>query len=74
MKLKVKIAAMQYFEFLAWGSWLITIGAYCFSTKHWTALQFGIIYSTTGLAAIFMPAIGWIIADRWLNAEKLFWL
>jgi len=72
MNLKVKIAALQYFEFLAWGSWLITIGAYCFATKQWTASQFGIIYSTTGLAAIFMPAIGGIIADRWINAEKLF--
>ena len=74
MKLKVKIAALQYFEFLAWGSWLITIGAYCFETKEWTASQFGTIMSTVGLAAIIMPAIGGIIADRWLNAERLFGL
>jgi MFS transporter, NHS family, xanthosine permease len=72
MGLKSKIAIMQFLEFIAWGSWLITIGAYCFNTKHWSAAQFGTIYSTTGIAALFMPAIGGIIADRWINAEKLF--
>ena len=72
MGLKSKIALMQFLEFIAWGSWLITIGAYCFNTKQWSAGQFGAIYSTTGIAALFMPAIGGIIADRWINAEKLF--
>jgi len=33
--------------------------------------RFGIIFSTMGIASLFMPAIAGIIADRWVNAEKL---
>jgi NHS family xanthosine MFS transporter len=30
------------------------------------------IYSTIGLASLYMPAIAGIIADRWINAERLY--
>lgn len=72
MFLKVKIAGMQYLEFLAWGSWLITIGTYIFNTKGWSASEFGAIFSTAGIAAIFMPAIVGAIADKFINAERLY--
>jgi len=60
---------MQYF---IWGSWLLTIGAYWFQNKHWSGAQFGAIFSTMGISAIFMPAIAGIIADKFINAEKLY--
>lgn len=72
MKLKIKIAGMQFLEFLSWGSWLITIGTYIFSTKGWSASEFGAIFSTIGIAAIFMPAIAGAIADKFINAERLY--
>ncbi len=70
--LKPKIALLQFLQFLAWGSWLITAGIYCFSARGWSASQFGAIYSTTGLAALFMPALAGVVADRWVNAERLY--
>ncbi len=60
---------MQYF---IWGSWLLTIGAYWFQNKHWSGAQFGAIFSTMGISSIFMPALTGIIADRFINAEKLY--
>ena len=63
---------MNFFQFFVWGSWLLTIGAYWFQTKHWSGTEFGAIFSTMGIASLFMPAIAGIIADRWLNAEKLY--
>ena len=63
---------MNFFQFFIWGSWLLTIGAYWFQTKHWSGTEFGAIFSTMGIASLFMPAIAGIIADRWLNAEKLY--
>jgi NHS family xanthosine MFS transporter len=50
---------------------LLTIGAYWFQTKQWSGTEFGAIFSTMGIASLFMPAIAGIIADRWINAEKL---
>jgi MFS transporter, NHS family, xanthosine permease len=72
MPLKPRIALMQFLQFLAWGSWLITAGVYCFSARGWSASQFGAIYSTTGIAALFMPTLAGIVADRWINAERLY--
>lgn len=63
---------MSFLQFFVWGAWLLTIGTYCFNAKGWTGAQFGAIFSTLGLASLFMPAITGIIADKWLNAEKLY--
>jgi len=63
---------MSYLQFFVWGAWLITIGTYCFHAKGWTGAQFGAIFSTLALSSLFMPALTGIIADKWLNAEKLY--
>ena len=72
MSVKLRLTIMSFLQFFVWGAWLITIGTYCFSTKHWTGAQFGAIFSTMGLASLFMPTLMGIIADKWLNAEKLY--
>lgn len=72
MSLKLRLILMQFLQFFIWGSWLLTIGAYWFQTKHWSGTEFGAIFSTMGIAAIFMPALAGMIADRMINAEKLF--
>ncbi len=38
---------------------------------HFTGGQVGGIYATMGLASLFMPALLGIVADRWINAERL---
>lgn len=63
---------MNFLQFFVWGSWLITIGAYWFQNKHWPGDKFGIIFSTMGIASLFMPALTGIIADKFVNAEKLY--
>lgn len=70
--LKIKIAGLQFLQFLAWGSWLISVGAYCLHTKHWSAAEFGSIFATIGIAALFMPTLAGIVADKWMNAERLY--
>jgi NHS family xanthosine MFS transporter len=63
---------MSFFQFFVWGAWLITVANYWFGTKNWDGAQFGAIFSTMGIASIFMPTLCGIIADRWVNAEKLY--
>jgi NHS family xanthosine MFS transporter len=63
---------MSFMQFFVWGAWLITIGTYSFNAKGWTGAQFGAIFSTLALSSLFMPALAGIIADKWLNAEKLY--
>jgi NHS family xanthosine MFS transporter len=65
---------MNFLEFFVWGSWLISLGAYMFNVLHFTGVQVGSIYGTMGIASIFTPALLGIVADRWLNAERVFGL
>ena len=72
MNIKYRLILMNFMQFFVWGAWLLTIGAYWFQNKHWSGTEFGAIFSTMGIASLFMPTIAGIIADRWINAEKLY--
>ena len=74
MSLRLRLIAMNFLQFFVWGSWLLTIGAYWFQTRHWSGAEFGAIFSTMGIASLFMPSIAGVIADKWINAEKLYGL
>jgi len=72
MNIKNRLTLMSFLQFFVWGAWLITVGNYWFATKQWSGAEFGAIFSTLGLSSIIMPALTGIIADRWVNAEKLY--
>lgn len=72
MNIKQRLIIMNFLQFFVWGSWLISIGGYLGGTLHFTGAQIGGVFSTLGIASLFMPAIMGIIADRWINAEKLY--
>ena len=72
MSIKLRLTIMSFLQFFVWGAWLITVGNYWFGTKQWSGEQFGAIFSTLGLSSIIMPAVTGIIADKWINAEKLY--
>jgi len=72
MNIKFRLTLMSFLQFFVWGAWLITIATYFFSSNMGTGVQFGAIFSTLALASLFMPAITGIIADKWMDAEKLY--
>lgn len=72
MSIKFRLTLMSFLQFFVWGAWLITIANYWFGTRHWDNTQFGLVFGTMGIASLFMPSLTGIIADRWINAEKLY--
>ncbi|MBL7881215.1 MAG: nucleoside permease [Chryseobacterium gambrini] len=72
MNLKLRLTVLSFLQFFVWGAWLITMANFWFGTKHWDGAQFGAVFGTMGIASIFMPTITGIIADRWVNAERIF--
>jgi MFS transporter, NHS family, xanthosine permease len=71
MNIKFRLIVMNFFEFFVWGSWLISLGGYLLVTLKFTGSQVGSIYATMGIASLFMPSIMGIIADRWMQAQKV---
>ena len=74
MNLRLRLTIMSFLQFFVWGAWLLSIGTYCVNAKGWTIGEFGKIFSTMAVASIIMPALTGIIADKWINAEKLYGL
>lgn len=72
MSLKLRLIVLNFLQFFIWGSWLLTIGAYWFQNKGWSGTGFGAIFSTMGIASLFMPSLMGIVADKWINAERLY--
>ncbi|NDW10310.1 nucleoside permease [Dysgonomonas sp. 520] len=70
--IKIRLIIMNFIQFFIWGAWMITIANYWFGTRGWESAEFGIIFSTMGIASIFMPTLCGIIADRWINTERLY--
>ena len=71
MGIKNRLIIMNFLQFFVWGAWLISIGGYLGGTLGFNGVEIGAVFSTLGLASLFMPAIMGIIADKWINAEKL---
>ena len=65
---------MSFLQFYVWGAWLITIGTYCIEGRGWTFPEFGAVFSTLAISSLIMPAIVGVIADKWMNAERLYGL
>ena len=72
MSIKFRLTILNFFEFFIFGAWLISLGAYLGGKLSFTGAQIGTIFSTLGIASIIMPAIVGVIADKYINAQKLF--
>lgn len=67
---KLRLSILEFFQFFIWGSWLISFGNYMFSMGMGDRI--GTLFATAGIAALIMPTVAGIIADRWVNSERLF--
>lgn len=67
--LQAKLALMNFLEFGVWGAYLISLGNFLFRIGLGT--QIGWFYTVQGIVSLFMPAIIGILADRWIQAQKM---
>ena len=68
--IRIRLTAMQFLQFFVWGAWLISLGGCMGSKLHFEGGEIGAIFATMGIAALFMPGLTGIIADKWVNAER----
>ena len=72
MNLKLQLKILSFLQFCLWGSWLTTLGSYMFVTLKFDGASIGAVYSSLGIAAVFMPALLGIVADKWLSAKWVY--
>jgi len=71
MSIKFRLTLMTFLQFFIWGSWLISLGGYLGRNLNFEGGQIGSIFATLGIASLIMPGVVGIIADKWVNAERL---
>jgi NHS family xanthosine MFS transporter len=71
MGLKLRLTIMLFLNFFIWGAWLISFGGYLDHIGI-AGNQIAFIYAMAGIASIITPGIIGIIADKWLNSERLY--
>lgn len=67
--IKVKLAVMNFLEFAVWGAYLVSLGIYLSEIGLGDKIFW--FYTVQGIVSIFMPAIIGIIADRWIQAQRM---
>ncbi|MBC2170285.1 nucleoside permease [Listeria booriae] len=72
MGIKTRLRFMSFLQYFIWGSWLITLGSYMLNTLGFSGVEVGIVYSSKGIAAVIMPTLMGIIADKWIKANYLY--
>ena len=71
MSIKFRLTILNFLELFVFGAWLISLGGYLGGTLHFEGFQIGKVFTTLGLASLIMPAVVGIIADKYLNAQKV---
>ena len=72
MGIKLQLKGMMFMQYFIWGSWLITLGAYMMQTLKFTGVEVGLVYGSKGIAALIMPGLLGIIADKFIPANRLY--
>lgn len=67
--IQVRLAAMNFLEFGVWGAYLISLGNFLGSVG--LATKIGLFYAVQGIVSLIMPAIVGIVADRWIQAQRM---
>lgn len=69
MNLKVRLTIMNFLEFAVWGAYLTSMGSYLVNVGM--AENIAWFYSVQGFVSLCMPALVGIVADRWMQGQKV---
>lgn len=67
--IKLRLIVMNFLQFAVWGSYLTSMGTLLATIGMQDKI--GIFYAVQGIVSLFMPAVIGIIADRWVQAQRL---
>jgi nucleoside transporter len=68
---RIQLSLMMFLNFFIWGGWFVTLGTYLSNNLNASGIQSGNVFSTQSWGAIIAPFIIGLIADRYINAEKI---
>lgn len=67
--IKLRLTALNFLEFAVWGAYLTCMGQYLGSAGMGGEISW--FYALQGIVSIFMPTLMGIVADRWVQPQRL---
>ena len=67
--IKIRLVIMNFLQFAVWGAYLTCIGNYLGSAGMGDLIAW--FYAIQGIVSIFMPAIMGILADKYIQPQRL---
>jgi nucleoside transporter len=68
---RIQLSLMMFLEFFIWGGWFVTLGTFLGNNLQASGGQTANVFSTQSWGAIIAPFIIGLIADRYINAERI---
>ena len=69
MNIKSRLAVMNFLEFAVWGAYLTCMGNYLGVAGLGSEISW--FYAIQGIVSIFMPTLMGIVADKWIQPQRL---
>lgn len=69
MNLKLRLIIMNFLEFAVWGAYLTCMGNYLGVAGLGAEISW--FYAIQGIVSIFMPTLIGIVADKWIQPQRL---
>ncbi|MCR5132142.1 MAG: MFS transporter [Prevotella sp.] len=69
MGIKTRLATMNFLEFAVWGAYLTCMGNYLGVAGLGSEISW--FYAIQGIVSIFMPTLMGIVADKWVQPQRL---
>jgi nucleoside transporter len=66
-----RLSVMMFLEFFIWGAWFVTMATYLTSGLGFSDGENALAYATQSWGAIVAPFVIGLIADKYVNAERL---
>ena len=66
---KLRLIIMNFLQFAVWGAYLTSVGNYLGSAGMGHLIAW--FYAIQGIVSIFMPTLMGIVADRWIQPQRL---
>ena len=66
-----RLSVMMFLQFFIWGAWFVTMATYLTSGRGFSDGENALAYATQSWGAILAPFIIGLVADKYVNAERL---
>ena len=67
--ISLRLIIMNFLEFAVWGAYLTSMGSFLFNAGMGSMIW--LFFATQGFVSIFMPALMGIVADKWVQAQRV---